>query len=348
MVSLKIVFTTFCLLLYPAAGSSQVFLNGDFSFGTWSWGCNPEIGNESTYGGSGGNNVAEVDGSNFLCQTIAGFIPGNTYYISIQASRRTGGCPSPAVTNVNFSIGSLTTTITRTNTVFGWSQSAFLFTATNFIETLSFGPGTGLGAFTCGMILDNLIVAASALPVELTDFSGEIKNNTVQLVWNTATEKNNYYFELERSENGVDFKKIVQLNSKAKNGNSSSFLVYEAADPEPFSGTAYYRLKQVDFDGTFTFSDVITVEYEKQQAEFTIYPNPGTAPFKINLPALKKNQSISLTIYNKLGVIEHSEEIEADSSETLEINPWRELAPGYYNFCISVQGIKSYKKVLIL
>lgn len=347
MVSLKIVFAASFLLLYPIKGFSQLFLNGNFGLGSVNWGCNPEIGSESTYGGTGLNSVAEVDGSNSLCQAIVGFIPGNTYYVAIQASRRTGGCPSPAVTNVDVSIGSLTTTITRTNTVFGWTQSAFLFTANNVIETLSFSPGTGLGATTCGMIIDNLIVASSALPVELTGFYGEIKNNVIQLTWNTGSEKNNYYFELERSENGVDFKKITELGSKAKNGNSSSNLNYQVIDQEPYSGTAYYRLKQVDLDGTFIYSGTIIVEYEKPQSEFTIYPNPGTAPFKINMSGLKNKQMINLSIYNELGVIEYSSAIESNGADTFGINPDHQLSPGCYNFCISVGGIKSHKKVLV-
>lgn len=255
---------------------SQLLLNGDFALGSLLWGCTPEVSLQSAYGGIGSNLVAEVDAGATLCQTVAGFVPGNSYYISVDATRRTGGCGSPAITNVDLTIaGCLSVTIVRTNTVFGWSSSAYIFTATSLIHTITFSAGAGFGGSTCGMIIDNVVVAASALPVELTSFSGEIKNDRPLLSWSTATEKNNNHFELEKSDDGVLFKSVVQVKSKAQNGNSSSPLYYETTDPNPNDNTHYYRLKQVDHDNSFSYSKIITLNQVSTSKNIRVYPNPG-------------------------------------------------------------------------
>lgn len=114
--------------------------------------------------------------------------------------------------------------------------------------------------------------SAWALPIELVYFSAELGNNaSVQLDWATASEVNNSYFEVERSTNGKEF---TSINNQSGAGNSSSLRNYSFTDEAPLSGVSYYRLKQVDFDGKFTYSNLITVTI-KNEGTFNVSSSAG-------------------------------------------------------------------------
>ncbi len=95
------------------------------------------------------------------------------------------------------------------------------------------------------------------LPIELLNFSGIYENNIVQLYWTTSSEKNNDYFTIERSIDAVNFNIITIVKGA---GNSTKTLSYSTEDFNPPQGTIYYRLKQTDFNGFFTYSNVIAVK----------------------------------------------------------------------------------------
>jgi hypothetical protein len=113
------------------------------------------------------------------------------------------------------------------------------------------------------------------LPVKLTSFKGSVIENQVALSWVTATEINNDRFEVERSVDGIDFEKVGEVKG---NGNCDVIRVYGFLDKTYFrtfgtSGTAFYRLKQVDYDGQFEYSFIIKVKGQ-DVVEAVISPNP--------------------------------------------------------------------------
>ncbi len=108
----------------------------------------------------------------------------------------------------------------------------------------------------------------TALPVELVDFSATPKLNEVVLEWKTATENNNAYFTIERSSDMKTWEEINQIDGA---GNSSSTINYFITDNNPLNGTSYYRLKQVDFDGRYSYSEIKSV---KNNIQYSLYPNP--------------------------------------------------------------------------
>lgn len=110
---------------------------------------------------------------------------------------------------------------------------------------------------------------ASALPVNLYLFSAITVENKVELNWSTASENNSAYFNVERSEDGNNFYTIGTLQAM---GNSTQNVDYNFMDNNPFRGVSYYRLEQVDFDGTSTYSKVCSVIIKDNS--FNIYPNP--------------------------------------------------------------------------
>lgn len=127
------------------------------------------------------------------------------------------------------------------------------------------------------MAIDNLDVAfdltgascLTLLSVELLNFDAFYNGKNVDLKWTTATEINNDYFTVERSRDGINFEAIFTMKGK---GNSTNQINYNGVDENPKNGISYYRLKQTDFDGTFSYSEIKSIEISDNK--FNVYPNP--------------------------------------------------------------------------
>lgn len=117
----------------------------------------------------------------------------------------------------------------------------------------------------------------TTLPVKLTSFSASTTSNNVVLNWSTTTEVNNYGFELERSTDNNAFEKIGFVKG---NGTSNSLNNYQFIDNILITGTTYYRLKQIDFDGQFTYADIVKVS-NNNQLDVIIGPNPFNNEIKV-------------------------------------------------------------------
>lgn len=110
------------------------------------------------------------------------------------------------------------------------------------------------------------------LPVELVSFSATVEAGSVKLLWVTASELNNDYFQVERSQDGIEFFPVVRIPGA---GTTSQRNTYQAMDENPLPGTSYYRLSQVDFDGTISYSRVAMVHIAGEVADILkLYPNP--------------------------------------------------------------------------
>ena len=117
------------------------------------------------------------------------------------------------------------------------------------------------------------IASNNQLPIELIEFNAIKQDESVELNWVTGSEINNDFFIVEKSNDGETFKEILEVDGA---GNSTDMISYEELDKDPFNGINYYRLKQVDFDGTFTYSDIKTVVFEADGNVLTqIFPNPS-------------------------------------------------------------------------
>lgn len=127
---------------------------------------------------------------------------------------------------------------------------------------------------TLGRFMIEGIASAVSLPVNLSYFSGRLSNRNAELVWATLTESNTDKFEVERmSGTSAEWTKIATLNAA---GNSSSFRKYSVNDNDLSNGKHLYRLKMMDKDGKFTYSNVITLEVSSRSL-FVLnqnYPNP--------------------------------------------------------------------------
>jgi hypothetical protein len=110
------------------------------------------------------------------------------------------------------------------------------------------------------------------LPIELTKFSAQLIKNHVLLLWQTATEINNDYFEVERSVDGFEWEIIDRVKGA---GNSNIILNYTSVDKYPKTGVSYYRLKQTDYDGTFAYSKIESINYENNKTLLKIVNSAG-------------------------------------------------------------------------
>lgn len=192
-------------------------------------------------------------------------------------------------------------------------------------------------AVTFANLANNFHVAStdavnSPLPIELVSFKGEVVEDKIQLTWKTESELNNDFFTVERTVTGEVFSSIGQVNGR---GTTSQDYTYSLIDPNPFYGTSYYRLKQTDFDGTFTYSNIISVTYEGSQFPFiNVYPNPSKGgQVTIEIKGLKNVETMPVVIYDLLGkeLMKITMEVDENSgtaSKSLSFE--RELPKGMY------------------
>ncbi len=161
------------------------------------------------------------------------------------------------------------------------------------------------------------------LPVKLTSFKGERQGSKNLLLWTTATENNSKGFELQRSANGETFSTIAYIASKAINGNSNATLNYVFADEKPFNGNSYYRLKQVDFDGKSSLSNVVLIKGNRLNEILlsAIYPNPTKDKLMVTLlaPAVQNVTLIITDIAGKIVMQQSKQLISGDNNLSLHV-----------------------------
>lgn len=145
--------------------------------------------------------------------------------------------------------------------------------------------------------LANAKDGSNPLPIELSSFDAKPENEIINITWSTASETNNDYFTIEKSRDAINFKAIATVSGA---GYSNTFINYSAEDNEPFAGVSYYRLKQTDFDGKYTYSNLVQVDFENS-SDFNIYPNPFTTSTTIIISDDSQMINCELRIYNVLG-----------------------------------------------
>ncbi|WP_400190324.1 T9SS type A sorting domain-containing protein [Hymenobacter sp. B81] len=132
---------------------------------------------------------------------------------------------------------------------------------------------TGLGNFVLASTVAANAPGNNPLPVELTALSAEREGSGVQVRWATASEQNNDRFEVLRSADGKTFQLVGTVQGSGTSAQPRSYAFFDAA---PLPGLSYYRLRQLDFDGTATLSPVVTVTTDSPAAaELQVYPNPA-------------------------------------------------------------------------
>ena len=198
------------------------------------------------------------------------------------------------------------------------------------------------GGALAGWGLNFCITQSVPLPVNWLTFTGKKnENNTVQLQWSTATEVNNHLYEIERSKDGFTYSVIGKMNA----GTSAGVQQYYYNDNQPFAGVNYYRLKQVDKDGKFTFSKIVKVAMDKSGVQYLVYPNPTTDRSIIRM--LSNMQHVTIHLNDALGKVIYSKTlISVKSGEEIEI-PVKGFSKGVYVISITTDKGSSTEKVMV-
>jgi hypothetical protein len=197
--------------------------------------------------------------------------------------------------------------------------------------------------FTVNVYTD--VACTQALPIKLISFTGNYnpKNYSVELNWATATEINCKEFEIEKTDGDGTWHSVVTV---AAAGNSETNRYYSAIDPEPFQGSSYYRLKETDFDGNFSYSGTQPVDVDPELNSIAIAPNPSRNLSTISFGSATCSIAI-LTILDAMGHIVETKQINALlGTNTLQLD-----VSGYGNglyFVLINNGIHQYYSKLIV
>ncbi|MEM6298898.1 MAG: T9SS type A sorting domain-containing protein, partial [Bacteroidota bacterium] len=192
-------------------------------------------------------------------------------------------------------------------------------------------PGTGNGGLN------------NPLPVEFLDFTGELIEEGVDLDWSTATESENDYFDVERSADGFDYQAIGRVDGA---GTTNEIQYYTFLDPNPLWGTSYYRLRQVDTDGTASFSKVIVIHNDREGSQVLVaYPNPFGTSFSLRWQGY--GGAMQINIYDLQGrTIFASEVMESDVNGTWQFEKGEQLSVGMYLIQVKIgEEVQSFKLV---
>ena len=189
----------------------------------------------------------------------------------------------------------------------------------------------------------------TVLPIKLISFDAKRNtNNEVNLKWITATETNNDYFTIERSSDGRNFEKILTQHGA---GNSNQPITYNATDRYPLSGTSYYRLKQTDYDGKFTYSDVRVVngstDIETASLEIkSVAPTLFNEKFKVNFTS-KEEGTVDFMLTSVSGRIVATDKIKMNQGwNTYEFNEGSNLLTGMYFVVLMYKDKKAIYKAV--
>jgi hypothetical protein len=194
----------------------------------------------------------------------------------------------------------------------------------------------------------NITLGGQPLPVELTSFTYSIKNNSVALKWETATEINNYGFNIEKSLDNLIWEKVGFVEG---NGNSNSPKFYSFSDKNITSKKAYYRLVQIDNDGTTETTDAIEVNYSGNLVGYELaqnYPNPfnPTTVIKYSIP---EAANVEIKVYDMLGgeVADLVNEVKEAGAHEVNFNA-TSLSSGIYIYSIHAGEFVQTMKMTLL
>lgn len=170
---------------------------------------------------------------------------------------------------------------------------------------------------------------AGSLPVEWISFRAEIEATDVLLNWQTATEINNEKFIIEHSKDGRFFNAIGALAGK---GNSEVLTNYHFRHPNPSPGLHYYRLKQVNFDGMYEYSTIISVEMGHTDKFFgTVWPNPSTDGFvNIELNSADYQKQCTIQLFSSTAQLLWQSDFALETGHNLLTVDWSTFENGLY------------------
>lgn len=205
------------------------------------------------------------------------------------------------------------------------------------VNRATYNGTTNLSYYYATALAELSVGYDATLPVTFSGIKATSVGKTIKIDWSTATETNSDKFEILKSTDAKSFVKIGEIKAA---GNTSVSNSYTFTDVTPATGTNYYKIKEVDFDGAVTYSDVTSISVSGAVAKFTVAPNPVVSDLKVTFPA--SASSTVVAIYNLSGAVVSQTTIAAGTTTTsISVSG---LPSGVYIVKYGTESIKIVKK----
>jgi hypothetical protein len=226
----------------------------------------------------------------------------------------------------------------------GSQWAPFLGTLSTVNTTAKTVTVTGLTSFSEFALTDQ----NNPLPVEWLNIQAVKAGNDVVVNWATAAEINNDRFEIERAVNGTDFEYIGEVKGAGNAVDTRNYFFNDKEAAALFTGTVYYRIKQVDYNNSFEYSKVVAVNLDAQntvKGVESVYPNPFNSYVNIQITA-SADEDVPVTITDQLGKVVWSGNLHVTAgSAVYNISALNQLAQGMYVVSLSGKSFSSQHKV---
>ncbi len=228
-----------------------------------------------------------------------------------------------------------------------WSNGNGLLNLVNGLGRLvsqGFALRTGLTSFSEFGIGDGNS-GGTSLPIELVAFTAILNGNgQVQLDGATELEINNDDFTVERSVDGLEFEPVDVV---AAAGNSTLMRQYRTLDSEPYDGLSYYRLKQTDFDGTFTYSPMrnILVARSQDSPAISVYPNPNQGRFQLEVAGMYGMASV--VVMDLQGRVAYQGAMDLNGQQEMQLDLSHRLMPGFHHVMVQTFASQAMQKIVV-
>jgi large repetitive protein len=268
---------------------------------------------------------------------------GNTYNIHVSSDPVTGEMGVQAQLKYSLGAGDLFTgwTIQGNPTPNGTTQT-FIISIT--LPATPIAPPllevSNINSSGGGYSYSGFIALPALLPITLKKFTATPRANENVLSWTTATEKDNEFFAVERSTDGVSF---TQLGRVQGAGTTTMEHNYTFTDKTPVTGMNYYRLKDVAFDGTSSYSKVVAATIGKRNS-LVVYPNPATDLLNVEYTSEKDATSINIQVIDMYGKIQTTEVVNLIEGSNVLLVPVQQLAAGAYLVKVGETVLRFEKK----
>jgi hypothetical protein len=197
-----------------------------------------------------------------------------------------GGCPQNADANIKM--------YNSCTFLYGGIEVGSGCLVANTVYSVCYTVPAGCGGINvCPSIQCTAGNCTTLMPVELLYFAAVNINGKVQLNWASASETNNNYFTIDRSQNAFDFEPLITVKGA---GNSSSTLNYQTIDEKPLPDVSYYRLRQTDFNGAYVNFGIVSVE---NSSYLSVYPTVSSG--LVVITGMEKSNSSEITVYSMMG-----------------------------------------------
>lgn len=282
-------------------------------------------------------------GANFV-----GEDPNGTWRLWVSDGRGGGGCAIGDLTSFSMVFQNVGTP------TFSWTAVAPASTTNLSGTTISdpswTNPNTA-SSYTYNVTVTDVagctgvgtVVIDCPLSVSWLDFKVKKEGKQVKLNWNVASEEDNDYFVIERSRDSYEFYQLDRIQSKGKQVNNTEYLYY---DEQPLQGVSYYRIRQVDKNGNYTFSKVEAVDFGKKFYSLHASPNPTSSLVRVELVSEVKTDEAVLIVNDMLGRIVIKNDIaviEGTNQITLDLS---KLPIGVYTLETIVNDKKEMIKIM--